>query len=74
MISLRRLPLLAALLLLPVLAGCGGAPPANERVLGARGTVVDSVRGAPAADGVLRPEPGNIWTEGLEPARVQPGR
>ena len=74
MMSVRLLPLLATALLLPWLSGCGGTPPAGGQVLGARGTVVDSVRGNAAADDVLRPEPGNIWLDGLEPARVPPGR
>ena len=70
----RLLPVSGMLLLLPALAACGSSTSAGDRVLGAKGSVVDSVRGSAAGADVLRPEPGNIWSEGLEPARVPPGR
>ncbi len=70
----RRARLLAALALLPLLAACGGTAPAGDAALGVRGTVVDSVRGTAPAGDVLRPEPGNIWSEGLEPTRAPAAR
>lgn len=69
-------PILACVLILPLLAACGGGNEPVEGVLGARGPTVDNVRGAAPASGadVLRPEPGNIWSEGLTPSQPLPNR
>jgi hypothetical protein len=61
-------------MLLPLLAACGPTARAPDGVLGARGSTVDAVRGAAAGDDVLRPEPGNIWSEGLTPSQPLPNR
>jgi hypothetical protein len=69
----RSLPL-ALLAGLSLLAAC--SPSRNEdNVLGARGSTVNAIRGSAAtADDVLRPEPGNIWSEGLQTPAPAPNR
>jgi hypothetical protein len=63
--------LLACALILPMLAACASSERTDDNVLGARGPIVDHVRGAapPGAENALRPEPGNIWSEGLTPSQ-----
>jgi hypothetical protein len=67
-------PLLACALILPLLAACGSASSPAGDVFGAHGPTVDHVRGAAPDSGVLRPEPGNIWSEGLTPSQTVPNR
>lgn len=68
-------PILVCALILPLLAACAGRNEPAEGILGARGPTVDSVRGAAPADGdILRPESGNIWSEGLTPSQPLPNR
>ena len=68
-------PILACALILPLLAACAGKDEPVQGILGAHGPTVDNVRGAaPASDGTLRPEPGNIWSEGLTPSQPLPNR
>ncbi|MBC9209782.1 hypothetical protein IBL26_23295 [Roseomonas aerophila] len=64
------LPLLAGL----ALAGCSSTR-TEDSVLGARGSTVNTIRGGEATQGeVLRPEPGNIWSEGLQSSQPTPTR
>ncbi|ONG52452.1 hypothetical protein BKE38_14515 [Pseudoroseomonas deserti] len=71
--------LLPALLLLPLLAGCassasGGAEAGAPASLGLpTGSTVDAIRGTPGLGDPLRPEPGNIWADGLTPSANAPG-
>ncbi|EHM03516.1 hypothetical protein HMPREF9946_00052 [Acetobacteraceae bacterium AT-5844] len=59
---------------LTLLAGCSSSRMQDD-VLGARGTTVDTIRGSAAtAEEVLRPEPGNIWSEGLQTSQPAPTR
>ncbi|MFB9968806.1 hypothetical protein ACFFMP_01480 [Pseudoroseomonas cervicalis] len=57
----------AGLALLPLLAACAGGGDAGRAEMPA-GSTVQTIRGAPAADDALRPEPGNIWADGLTPS------
>jgi hypothetical protein len=68
--------ILACAMALPLLAACGSGKGGEGGVLGARGPTVNNVRGAaPAsADEALRPEEGNIWSEGLTPSQSLPNR
>jgi hypothetical protein len=69
--------ILAGALALALLAGCSGGAKSEDTVLGVHGPTVDHVRGGRPgsdADGVLRPEPGNIWSEGLTPSQPVPNR
>lgn len=68
--------ILACALVLPLLAGCAGSERPDDNVLGARGPTVDTVRGGAGsgAGDALRPEPGNIWSEGLTPSQPLPNR
>jgi hypothetical protein len=70
-------PILLCVVALPLLAACAGGEAPAGGVPGARGSTVDHVRGgSPAgeAEGVLRPEAGNIWSEGLTPSQPLPNR
>lgn len=68
-------PILASVLILPLLTACAGGDEPVQGILGARGPTVDNVRGAaPVSGDVLRPEPGNIWSEGLTPSQPLPNR
>ena len=77
-LMIRGLPALG----LALLAACSTPAAPGGATIGARGTTVESVRGsapgnpnaAAPLDGVLRPEPGNIWSEGLETARPPAAR
>ena len=72
MVARSVLPLFVGLLLL---AGCSSGTRTEDGVLGARGSTVNTVRGADAtSDDVLRPEPGNIWSEGLQSSQAAPTR
>lgn len=65
------LPLLAVV----ALAGCSSTSRNEDSVLGARGSTVNTIRGGEATPGeVLRPEPGNIWSEGLQTSQPTPTR
>ncbi|WP_419896675.1 hypothetical protein [Roseomonas sp. USHLN139] len=72
--------LVPALLLLPaLLAGCAGAAPAGSSAARTAdvpglpsGSTVETLRGRPALGEPLRPEPGNIWADGLTPSAAAP--
>ncbi|WP_159995650.1 hypothetical protein [Roseomonas sp. 18066] len=66
--------LLPVALLLPLLAGCAGASPAATTDAAAlpSGGTVDAIRGTPGLGEPLRPEPGNIWADGLTPSATAP--
>jgi hypothetical protein len=71
---------LAALLALPLLAGCAGEPSRPEARGGLQatasglpsGATVDAIRGGTGFGAPLRPEPGNIWADGLAPGAATP--
>ncbi len=59
---------------LPLLAGCSSSR-SQDDVLGAHGPTVNAIRGNTAtSEDVLRPEPGNIWSEGLQSSQPTPNR
>jgi hypothetical protein len=59
---------------LTLLAACSSSRMEDD-VLGARGSTVNTIRGGEATPGdVLRPEPGNIWSEGLQSSQPTPTR
>jgi hypothetical protein len=72
--------MVARLIILPVLAGlmlagCSSTSRNEDNVLGARGSTVNTIRGGEVTPGeVLRPEPGNIWSEGLQSSQPTPTR
>ncbi|WBV44414.1 hypothetical protein [Pseudoroseomonas cervicalis] len=57
----------AGLALLPLLAACAGGGEAGRADVPG-GSTLQAIRGAPEASDPLRPEPGNIWADGLTPS------
>lgn len=51
---------------LPLLAACSGG--ASDSLPDLGGPTVNTIRGTPSSFEPLRPEPGNIWSEGLQAA------
>ncbi|MXP65973.1 hypothetical protein E0493_21735 [Roseomonas sp. M0104] len=68
---MRVLLRLAAPALTALLAACSGGTSAPDASVG--GTTMRSIEGNPAGVAPLRPEPGDIWGDGLL-APVAPGR
>jgi len=67
---MRILLRLAGLALPVLMAACSGGASAPD--VGGGGTTLRSISGTPAGTTPLRPEPGNIWDDGLVP--TAPGR
>lgn len=67
-----RLSLRAAGVALPVLLSACAGGTASPDTSGMHGSTVQAIRGESAADTPLRPETGNIWSEGLTPAAPAP--
>lgn len=56
----------AGFALLPLLAACAGGEAGRTDV--PSGSTLQTIRGVPDAGDTLRPEPGNIWADGLTPS------
>ncbi|MDJ0391519.1 hypothetical protein QMO56_25785 [Roseomonas sp. E05] len=64
---MRILLRLAGLTVPVLLVACSSGSSAPD-IGGAGGTTIRSIEGNPSGSAPLRPEPGNIWSDGLTPS------